>query len=102
MGQVEEKRYLKPKLGKTVYCIYNDSIFQDEVGYIGTDSFIVESFGGCTYEDSWEWYYDQYNDLWFTSLAKAKKRLREALEDQFDRRFKIVQVDGEYWEAEEY
>ena len=102
MSKVQEKTYLKPKLGKTVYCIYHDcSIFTDTVGWLGEDSFIVDSFGGCTNEDSWEWLYGTYNLDWFTSLTKAKKYLRELLEERHKRKFKIVKITDDYYEAEE-
>ena len=100
MGRVEEKHYFKPKLGKTVYCIYNNGIFTDTVGYLGTDSFIVDSFNRCTNEDSWEWGFDLYNQLWFTSLSKAKRHLKERLEEEHDRKIKIVKVSEDYYEAE--
>lgn len=100
MAKVEEKTYLKPKLGRTVYCIYHDEcIFADTVGYLGKDSFIVDSFNNCTNEDSWEWYYGCYNLDWFTSLAKAKKYLRELLEEKGERDFKIVKIKDDYYEV---
>lgn len=101
MSQTEEKKYLKPRLGKTVYCIYGDGIFVDSVGYLGKDSFIIEGFGGSTYEDSWEWYYDQYNSLWFTNLAKAKKALLEQMDNTGAYKFKIVKVYDDWYRVEE-
>lgn len=101
MSKVDEKTYLKPKLGRTVYCIYDGGIFVDTVGYVGKNSFIVDSFGSSTYEDSWEWYYDTYNSDWFTNLAKAKKALLEQMEDEYGCEFKIVKVYDDWYEAKE-
>lgn len=102
MSKSEEKTYLKPKLGRTVYCIYHDAcIFTSTVAFLGEDSFIVDSFNNCTNEDSWEWSYGCYNLDWFTNLAKAKKYLRELLEETEGREFKIVKVDNDYYEARE-
>ena len=98
---MEEKTYLKPRLGRTVYCIYDNGIFVDTVGYLGKDSFIVESFGSSTYEDSWEWYYNQYNVDWFTNLAKAKKDLLTKLQDEYNCEFKIVKVYDDWYEVRE-
>lgn len=66
---------MKPKLGQTVYCIYNEAcILVDKVGFIGKDSFIIKDF--INY-DRCEWFYEDYNDLWFTNLSKATERLQE-------------------------
>ena len=51
---------MKPEIGTKVYCIYADGILVDEVAFIGKDSFIIESFHNLTYEDSWEWNYEDY------------------------------------------
>lgn len=66
---------MKPSLGRTVYCIYHDTILREEVYAVGKDSFIVGSFGDDTCPDSWEWWFEQYNETWFTSLDKAKKAI---------------------------
>lgn len=43
---------MKPKLGRKVYCIYGTGILVDTVGFVGKDSFIVDSFGSPTESDS--------------------------------------------------
>ena len=101
MAKVEEKTYLKPRLGRTVYCIYEGGIFVDTVGYLGKDSFIVDSFGSSTYEDSWKWYYDGYNKEWFTNLAKAKKALLEQEDNTGRLKLKIVKVYDDWYEVRE-
>lgn len=66
---------MKPKLGQIVYCIYSeDCILVEKVSFIGKDSFIIKDFINF---DSLEWFYEDYNDLWFTNLSKATKRLQE-------------------------
>ena len=43
---------MKPKLGGKVYCIYGTGIAVDTVGFLGKDSFIIDSFGPATEMDS--------------------------------------------------
>lgn len=66
---------MKPSLGKTVYVVYGDELYKEQVGYVGPKSFIVEEFDDGRMFDSLEWFYDDYNKRWFTNLAKAKKAL---------------------------
>ena len=73
---------MKPEIGTKVYCIYGDGILVDEVAFIGKDSFIIESFHN-TYEDSWEWNYEDYEEKWFTDLERAKEELLSKYGDSF-------------------
>ena len=73
---------MKPKIGTKVYCIYWDGILVEEVAFLGKASFLITSFGGATNEDSWEWYYEDYNEKWFTDLEKAKEKLIELYKDE--------------------
>lgn len=78
---------MKPRLEQTVYCIYEGydlAIFADKVYAIGKDSFIVEGFGKDTYEDSWEWWFKDYNKTWFTNLDKAKKAIRKQAREEYE------------------
>lgn len=74
-----EKNFKKPKIGTKVYCIYKNSILVENVKFIGKDSFIIGSFGQFTYPDSWEWYYNNFEIDWFTSINKAKKRIKNSM-----------------------
>ena len=74
---------MKPEIGTKVYCIYGDGILVDEVAFIGKDSFIIESFHSLTYEDSWEWYYEDYDEKWFSNPEKAKEELLCKYGDSF-------------------
>lgn len=86
-----------PKLGQKVYCIYdNDCILVENVGFIGKESFIIENFWEDVYFDSLEWYYENYNDLWFTDLSKAKEKLHEIHFKQYGIKGKIVKHDSWY------
>ena len=96
----ELEMIINPKIGTRVYCIYGDGIFVDEVAFIGKNSFIIESFGSSTYEDSWEWYYEDYNKNWFTDLEKAKEELLSRFKDECGE-LKIEQVYEDYYRLEE-
>jgi hypothetical protein len=88
---------MKPRIGRKVYCVYHDGIFVDAVGYVGKDSFIVESVLSGTNEDSWEWFYEQYGKDWFTSLAKAKKELLSRFEEE-GMKLKVFKINDNYYE----
>lgn len=90
---------MKPSLGRKVYCLYDCGIFEDTVGYIGKDSFIVESFNDCSSFDSLEWIYEDYNITWFTNLSKAKKVLinNHAKDGE---KVKVVNPCNGWWELE--
>lgn len=92
---------MKPKLGRKVYCIYGDGILVDTVGYLGKDSFILNSFGLATECDSWEWDYDDYDVQWFTNLKKAKEKLIEEYRDKVGGDLKVVKV-SDFWYALDY
>ena len=64
---------MKPKIGRKVYCIYGTGIMVDYVGYVGKDSFIVDSYGVCKESDSWEWDYDLYGENGSQVCLKLKR-----------------------------
>jgi hypothetical protein len=88
---------MKPKLGRKIYCIYYDGIFVDTVGFIGKESFIINNVGPHTNSDSWEWFYNQYEKDWFTSLAKAKKELLSRYKEYGDH-LKVIKMNDEWYE----
>ena len=91
---------MTPKLGQKVYCIYNDDcILVEKVGFIGKDSFIIEDFTDAVNFDSLEWFYEDYNDLWFTDLSKAKKRLKEIYYETYQIKGKITNK-GDWYDIE--
>ena len=91
---------MKPRLGREVYCIYEDTINVEEVYAIGKDSFIVASFSDSTYEDSWEYFFDQYQEVWFTSLARAKKKLLQNARGEGCTNPRILKVSKDYYVLE--
>ena len=92
---------MKPKIGTKVYCIYWDGILVEEVAFLGKASFLITSFGGATNEDSWEWYYEDYNEKWFTDLEKAKEKLLSIAEERYEEKFKIKQIYDDWYELVE-
>lgn len=92
---------MKPEIGTKVYCIYKEGILVDNVAFIGKESFIIESFGGCTYEDSWEWSYEDYNSEWFTEPEKAKEKLLSIAKEKYKERLKIEQTLEDWYELVE-
>lgn len=85
---------MKPEIGTRVYCIYGDGILVDNVAFIGKDSFIIESFDSATYEDSWEWYYEDCEEKWFTNLKQAKEKLLS----KYGNNFKIEMVTDDWFQ----
>ena len=89
---------MKPKLGRKVYCVYGTGILVDTVGFLGKESFIVNSFGLETESDSWEWNYDMYDEEWFTNLSKAKKKLIDNYKDKYDNKLKVAKMSDTWYE----
>ena len=88
---------MKPKLGKKIYYIFGDGILVDKVGYLGKESFIIDSFDDCMIFETFEWRYDDYNIKWFTNIANAKKELRKLFGDQ---KIKIKKMGDDWYEAD--
>ncbi len=93
---------MKPKLGRIVYCIFDTGILVDTVGFLGKNSFIINSFGPATEYNSWEWEYDTYNEKWFTSLTKAKKYLIEKNKNKYDNNLRVIQITNSWYALEFY
>lgn len=91
---------MKPKIGRKVYCIYGTGIMVGYVGYVGKESFIVDSYGVCTESDSWEWDYESYGENWFTSLTKAKKKLIDMYKDRYENKLKIEKIEDNWYALE--
>lgn len=85
----------KPKIGQKVYCIYRNAILVEPVFMIGKDSFLLEPYDRN--EDSWEWYYEDYGETWFTNLAEAKNKLLNINQEK-GIKLKIIKVDNTYYE----
>jgi hypothetical protein len=75
--------YKKPKIGKEVWVLvypyYGEPskvISKETVGWLGTETFIPLYFEDYVSECQ-QFRYDDYNKIWFTSLAAAKAKLKE-------------------------
>ena len=92
---------MKPEIGTEVYCLYRDGILVNTVAFIGNESFIVDSFGCCTEEDSWEWYYEDYKEKWFTDLNEAKIKLILDYDDEYDGNLRIAKISDDWYQLED-
>lgn len=95
------KNNMKPEIGTKVYCIYENGILVDNVAFLGSDSFIIHSFGCTTYKDSWEWRYEDYDIEWFTNLEKAKEELISRFKDEYGDDIKIIQKYKDWYQIVE-
>lgn len=86
---------MKPSIDRKVYCIYNDECILKETVYaVGANSFIISSFGDYTSSDSWEWWYNDYNETWFTNLKKAKRKILKELKNIYPNdKIKLVEYN---------
>lgn len=92
---------MKPKIGQKVYLLYGTGILVEKVGYLGKDSFVIESFQyDCTERDSWEWDYDDYNVQWFTNLKEARAKLIENYRDKIDGKPKVTKISDNWYALE--
>lgn len=92
---------MKPRLGRTVYCVYENSISVEEVGFLGHDSFIVYDFSDLKEFDALEWFYEDYQKTWFTSLARAKKKLLQVAYREEGEKLKVVKISDTYYEVQQ-
>lgn len=86
---------MKPRLGRTVYTVYDNSITKTKVAFIGKDSFIIEHFITHGYDYGFEYYYDDYKESWFTNLSEAKQSIMSTVTE------KVIWKPwstGDYWE----
>lgn len=85
------------KLGTKVYCLYKGSIIVNHVGYIGKDGFIIEEYSDELMPDSVRWFWEDYEETWFTSLTKAKKQLLTEMTEDGEKG-QVVQIADDYYE----
>ena len=96
---------MKPKIGDSVYCIYDEScILGVKVAFLGEYSFLTSDFfDDSTLSDSWEYMYEDYGDTWFTDLASAKEKslkvsLLQSYSDVYDEECTVQKIEDNYWE----
>lgn len=92
---------MKLEIGTKVYCIYGDGILVDKAAFIGNVSFIIDSFGSATFDDSWEWFYEDYEEKWFTDLEKAKEKLLSIAEEKYKEKCIIEKYSDDWYELVE-
>ena len=85
---------MKPKIGDTIYYLCDNQVLQYDVGYVGAESFIIDLYEYCV---DFEFYYKDFNIVWFKSLNKALKALRK----NYGRRKTISHIFPNMWEIEE-
>lgn len=92
---------MKPRIGRIIYTIYIDQICEETVKFLGEDSFIVEHYEEL--ETSYEFRYDEYNEVWFTTLSKAKAKVRAMFPNEKIKftEYKSVSSHTRFWEATE-
>ena len=81
--------------------MYDDGILVDRVAFLGNESFIIESFNHGTFEDSWEWYYEDYEIEWFTDPEKAKEERCSRYMERHGECPSIKKVNDRWYEIEE-
>lgn len=90
--------YKKPKLNQKVYCVYKDIIILEEARWLGEYSFLTE-YSADYFDDSKEWFYEDYEITWTTTLEKAKTILRKKLGIK---RLKLKEdYRHDYWEIDD-
>lgn len=86
---------MKPRIGRMVYCVYEDSILAEPVFMVGANSFLLRPYDK---EGAWEWEYCDYNETWFTSLSKAKNKLIRNYRGYYKDKVKVVKIFDDYYE----
>lgn len=71
---------MKPRINRKIYAIYRYQITEEVVKFLGEESFVVENYKD--YIANYELKYDHYNKVWFTSLAKAKAKIKESFPNE--------------------
>lgn len=104
---MQKENYKKPRLGSTVYCIYDDCLLKLKVYAKGTDTFITDNFcDSGSMLDCLEWDYSTYNIWWFTNFTLAKKEIMKQYkihhpEEWNDEELgvpRLVKEYDDYWE----
>lgn len=96
IAEVEAQAYV-PKIGQTVYVIYEDCLFVEKVHSIGAYTFVITSYKANTKIDFWEWRYRDYKIRWFTDLEEAKETLLSRFTDDYE----LVEYESTWYEVEE-
>lgn len=88
----------KPRLEQVLYIILkNDTqICIEQALWLGKDSFVIDTTDAYI-EESREWFYEDYGITWFTTLASAKKYLRDYWKKKEPNNHAWKFIDNEYY-----
>lgn len=84
---------MKPGLNRTVYVLQFKKIVKTKVCYVGVNSFLTEN----SLNVNMPYYYNDYNERWFTSLYKAKSKLLNKYKSVYPNSI-VVQVGENRWQ----
>lgn len=85
---------MKTKIDQEIYCLFEDQLTLERVGFIGKDSFILDRYNDYR-EECRELYYEDYNKTWFKSFDSACKAL---LKTRSHKDYFVAQVADGCWE----
>ena len=85
---------MKPKLNSKVYIIGDEEIYIELVGYLGSESFVIDQY---EIKIKTEFYYDDYEKTWVNTLKEAKAILQKKIGPDA----KIVKLDDDWWGLKE-
>lgn len=85
-----------PKVGQTVYVIYDDEIFVEKVYALGKKAFIVSAWKDSAIKsDFFEWFYDDVGSSWFTDFESAKEHILSFYDDDYE----LVEYDKVWYKV---
>lgn len=96
-GKVIEGMGNIPKIGQTVYVVYDGEIFVEKVYALGKDAFIVAEWKNSAIKtDFFEWHYDDVGSTWFTDFGSAKEYILSFYCDDYE----LVEYDTSWYRVE--
>ena len=93
--------YRKPNIGETVYLLHETYITKEEVGYVGTNEFVISNLGTrCDISFNIIRSYKGFNKTWFSSFDEACNALVKYGVETFGVESRVVDVGNNVYEAE--
>jgi hypothetical protein len=81
-----------PKVGETVYIVYEGEIYKSKIYAVGENFFIPTDYRNYKAILS-EIKFNDYGKKWFYQLSTAKEKVLESLTDEQE----IIQGDDDWW-----
>lgn len=81
-----------PKVGETVYLVFNNEIYKTKIYAVGEDFFIPKGYQGYV-SILREIKFSDYGERWFHQLSTAKDKIIECLTDEEE----IVEGAEDWW-----